>query len=85
MASMRTTRDTGQRETGQSSRPSQNSSNGPNGGLGRTASQGTPLILTEHCDALDRLAHALLQEAVLERNQVLAIVKGAQNIPSGAR
>jgi len=42
-------------------------------------------VLTEHRDALDRLAQALLQEEVLEREQVLAIVNGAQNIPSGAR
>ena len=33
----------------------------------------------------DPLAQALLQEEVLERDQVLAIVNGAQNIPSGAR
>ena len=36
-------------------------------------------VLTEHRDALDRLAQALLQEEVLEREQVLAIVHGAQN------
>ena len=36
-------------------------------------------ILTEHRDALDRLAQALLQEEVLERDQVLAIVNGIQN------
>src|SRR5881227_2740367 len=41
-------------------------------------------VLTEHRDALDRLAQALLQEEVLEREQVLAIVKGAQNTQSGA-
>jgi cell division protease FtsH len=41
-------------------------------------------VLTEHRDALDRLAQALLQEEVLERDQVLAIVKGTENIPSGA-
>src|SRR5207302_1671520 len=40
--------------------------------------------LTEHRDALDRLAQALLQEEVLEREQVLAIVKGAQNTQGGA-
>jgi cell division protease FtsH len=40
--------------------------------------------LTEHRDALDRLAQALLQEEVLEREQVLAIVNGAQNSPGGA-
>ena len=42
-------------------------------------------VLTEHRDALDRLAQALLQEEVLEREQVLAIVNGAQSIPGGAR
>ena len=41
-------------------------------------------VLTEHRDALDRLAQALLQEEVLEREQVLAIVKGAQNTQGGA-
>jgi len=41
-------------------------------------------VLTEHRDALDRLAQALLQEEVLERDQVLAIVKGAQNTQGGA-
>jgi cell division protease FtsH len=41
-------------------------------------------VLTEHRDALDRLAQALLQEEVLERDQVLAIVHGAQNAPGGA-
>jgi cell division protease FtsH len=34
-------------------------------------------VLTEHRDALDRLAQALLQEEVLDREQVLAIVKGS--------
>jgi cell division protease FtsH len=42
-------------------------------------------VLTEHRDALDRLAQALLQEEVLEREQVLAIVHGTQSIPSAAR
>src|SRR5437879_9692124 len=144
MESTRTTRGTGQRETGQSSRPSQNTSNGPNGRPAGSASQGrsptwrhfwlqwliyiviinllfsAPLIfsslsgqqptitlsyisflqqverlmtqahqqarsvLTEHCHALDRLAQALLQEEVLERNQVLAIVHGVQNTQNGA-
>src|SRR5437588_7534610 len=41
-------------------------------------------VLTEHRDALDRLAHALLQEEVLERDQVLAIVNGAQKTQGGA-
>ena len=36
-------------------------------------------VLTEHREALDRLAQALLQEEVLEREQVLAIVNGIQN------
>jgi cell division protease FtsH len=38
-------------------------------------------VLTEHRDALDRLAKALLQEEVLEREQVLAIVNGSQKTP----
>src|SRR5437762_5512880 len=42
-------------------------------------------VLTEHRDALDRLAQALLQEEVLEREQVLAIVNGAQKTPSGVK
>jgi cell division protease FtsH len=42
-------------------------------------------VLTEHRDALDRLAQALLQEEVLEREQVLTIVNGAQNSQGGAR
>ena len=41
-------------------------------------------VLTEHREALDRLAQALLQEEVLERDQVLAIVHGAQNTQDGA-
>jgi cell division protease FtsH len=41
-------------------------------------------ILTEHREALDRLAQALLQEEVLEREQVLAIVNGEQNTQGGA-
>ncbi len=41
-------------------------------------------VLTEHRDALERLAQALLQEEVLERDQVLAIVMGAQNTQGGA-
>ncbi len=35
-------------------------------------------VLTEHRDALDRLAQALLQEEVLQREQVLAIVNEPQ-------
>jgi cell division protease FtsH len=41
-------------------------------------------VLTTHRDALDRLAQALLQEEVLEREQVLAIVNGGQNTQGGA-
>jgi cell division protease FtsH len=41
-------------------------------------------VLTEHREALDRLTQALLQEEVLERNQVLAIVNGIQNSQSDA-
>jgi cell division protease FtsH len=41
-------------------------------------------VLTEHREALDRLAQALLQEEVLEREQVLAIVHGGQNTQGGA-
>jgi len=134
MESTRTTGGAGQRETDQSSRPSQNSSNGLQGQPGGSAPQGKPPtrrhfwlqwliyiiiinlifyiplifsslsaqqptinlsytsflqqaqgVLTQHRDALDRLAQALLQEEVLEREQVLAIVNGAQIIPGGAR
>ena len=49
------------------------------------AHQQAQSVLTEHRDALDRLAQALLQEEVLEREQVLAIVNGAQSIPGSAR
>jgi hypothetical protein len=42
-------------------------------------------VLTKYCDALDRLAQALLQEDVLERVQILAMVNGAQNTPGGVR
>ena len=41
-------------------------------------------VLTEHRDALERLAQALLQEEVLERNQILAIVNGAQKTQGDA-
>src|SRR5947199_4724902 len=40
-------------------------------------------VLSEHREALDRLAQALLQEEVLERDQVLAIVHGVQNTQDG--
>jgi cell division protease FtsH len=42
-------------------------------------------VLTERRDALDRLAQALLQEEVLEREQVLAIVNGAQSVTGATR
>ena len=88
MQSTRTTKGAGQRETGQSSRLTQNRSNQPNGRPGGSAPQGTPptrrSVLTEHRDALERLAQALLQEEVLEREQVLAIVNGAQKTQAGA-
>jgi len=41
-------------------------------------------VLTEHREALDRLAQALLHEEVLERDQVLAIVQGEQITRGGA-
>jgi cell division protease FtsH len=41
-------------------------------------------VLTEHRDALERLAQALQQEEALGRDQVLAIVRGAQNTQGGA-
>jgi cell division protease FtsH len=41
-------------------------------------------VLNEHRNALDRLAQALLQEEVLERDQVLAIVHGVQNTQGDA-
>jgi cell division protease FtsH len=47
------------------------------------AHQQAPSVLSEHRDALDRLAQAL-QEEVLEREQVLAIVNGTQNAQGGA-
>src|SRR6266480_6048100 len=48
------------------------------------AHQQSRSVLTEHRDALDRLAQALLQEEVLEREQVLAIMHGGQNTRGGA-
>jgi cell division protease FtsH len=48
------------------------------------AHQQAQSVLTEHRNALDRLAQALLQEEVLEREQVLAIVNGGQNTQGGA-
>jgi cell division protease FtsH len=41
-------------------------------------------VLTEHREALERLCQALLQEEVLEREQMLALVHGRQNTPDGA-
>ncbi len=41
-------------------------------------------VLTDRREALDRLAQALLQEEVLEREQVLAIVNGSQKTPDAA-
>src|SRR5438128_1898402 len=41
-------------------------------------------VLTEHRDALERLAQALQQEEGLERDQVPAIVNGAQKTPGTA-
>ncbi len=41
-------------------------------------------VLTEHREALERMAQALLQEEVLEREQVLALVHGRQNTLDGA-
>jgi cell division protease FtsH len=38
-------------------------------------------VLTEHRDALERLAHALLQEEMLEREQVLSIIAGERSAP----
>ena len=35
-------------------------------------------VLSERREALERLAQALIQEEVLERDQVLAIIAGAQ-------
>ncbi len=48
------------------------------------AHQQARTVLSEHRAALDRLAQALLQEEVLERDQVLAIIAGAQAAQSGA-
>ncbi len=41
-------------------------------------------VLTEHRDALERLAQALLQEEVLEREQALAIIHNAASVAPGA-
>jgi cell division protease FtsH len=55
--------------------------------IGRTRSGASAFASNderEHREALDRLAQALQQEEVLERDQVLAIVHGAQNTRGGA-
>ncbi|HLI08234.1 MAG TPA: ATP-dependent zinc metalloprotease FtsH [Ktedonobacteraceae bacterium] len=46
------------------------------------AHQQARTVLTEHRDALDRLAQALLQEEVLEREQVLSLITAAQPVSS---
>jgi ATP-dependent Zn protease len=48
------------------------------------AHEQTRSVLTEHREALDRLAQALLHEEILKREQVLAIVQGEQNTRGGA-
>ncbi len=42
------------------------------------AHQQARTVLTEHRDALERLAHALLQEELLEREQVLSIIADSE-------
>jgi hypothetical protein len=42
------------------------------------------MVLSERREALERLAQALLQEEVLERDQVLAIIAGTQPAQRGA-
>jgi cell division protease FtsH len=49
------------------------------------AHQQARAALAEHRAALDRLAQALLQEEVLERDQVLAIIGGEQAVQAGVR
>jgi cell division protease FtsH len=46
------------------------------------AHQQARTVISEHRDALERLAQALMQEESLEREQVLAIVNGTQGAPS---
>jgi cell division protease FtsH len=46
------------------------------------AHQQARTVLTEHRNALDRLAQALLQEEVLEREQVLSLIAAAQPVSS---
>jgi cell division protease FtsH len=45
------------------------------------AHQQAHAVISEHRDALERLAQALMQEESLEREQVLAIVSGSQEAP----
>ena len=47
------------------------------------AHQQARTVLSEHRAALERLAQALLQEEVLERDQVLAIIADAQASSAG--
>lgn len=46
------------------------------------AHQQARTVLTQRRDALDRLAQALLQEEVLEREQVLSLIAAAQSVSS---
>src|SRR5260370_22615140 len=48
------------------------------------AHQQARTVLSEHRAALERLAQTLLQEEVLERDQILAIVADAQTAQSNA-
>src|SRR6266704_5854603 len=48
------------------------------------AHQQAHIVLTEHRDALEHLAQALLQEEMLEREQVLSIIAGSQREPGSA-
>ena len=48
------------------------------------AHQQARTVLSEHRAALDRLAQALLQEELLERDQVLAIIAGTQTAQRSA-
>ena len=53
-------------------------------GLLEQAHQQASNVLSEHREALERLAQALLQEEVLERDQVLAIINGSQTAQQSA-
>jgi cell division protease FtsH len=48
------------------------------------AHQQARTVLSEHRAALERLAQVLLQEEVVEREQVLSIIAGAQTAQSNA-